>query len=69
MATKVLYKVATLEPDIAFCLDYKELSERYASAEKVDATIEDIREECRVLWKCIVHMQKEINNLKGGSHD
>ena len=69
MATKVLYKEATLEPGVGFYLDYNELSERYASAEKVDATIEGIREECRVLWKCIVHMQKEINNVKGGSHD
>ena len=68
MAKEVLYKSTNLEPDIGFCLNYKELSERYASAEKVDATIEDLREECRVLWKCIVHMQKEINNLKGGSH-
>lgn len=68
MATKVLYKGVTVEPGIGFYLDYNELSERYASAEKVDATIEDLREECRVLWKCIVHMQKEINNLKGGSH-
>lgn len=69
MATKVLYKMATLEPDIGCYLDYKELSERYASAEKVDGTIEELRKECRVLWRCIVHMQKEINNLKGGSHD
>lgn len=68
MATKVLYKGATLESNIGFYLDYNELSERYASVEKVDATIEDIREECRVLWKCIVHMQKEINNLKGDPH-
>lgn len=69
MATKVLYKGATLEPGIGFYLDHDDLSKRYASVETTDKTIEDLREECRVLWKCIVHMQKEINNLKGGSHD
>jgi len=26
--------------------------------------IKDLQKECKILWECIVHLQKEINKLR-----